>query len=160
MKVLFLKHVLNVWKQWEIKEVKPWYAANFLFPQKLAVELTQEEEKKYKDKIKKEDCRRRKLIEGKYGIVSKLNWKKINFKLNAWINGKIYWWIWEKDIISEIKSKFKIELSKKHIDLPWWHIKKIWESDIFIKLWKDSMAKMMVVVEKPSSIPPLSERGK
>ena len=42
MRVLFLKHVINVGKPWEIKEVKPGYAANMLFPQLLALELTQE----------------------------------------------------------------------------------------------------------------------
>lgn len=148
MKVLFLKSVINVWKPWEIKEVKPWYATNFLFPRKIAIELTHEEEIKYNNKIKKEDGRRRELIEGRYDTKDKLNQKKINFTLNAWANGKVYWWVWEKDIINEIKSKFKIELSKKHIDLPGGHIKKVWESEIFIKLGKDTMAKMIVVVNE------------
>ena len=146
MKVLFLKKVLNVWNPWDIKEVKPWYAANCLFPQKFAVELTVEEEKKYKDKLKREDSHRRELIENRHELVNKLNWWKLEFSLNSWINWKVYWWIWEKDIIEAIKSKFKIELSRKHIDLPGGHIKKLWTSDVFIKLGKDSMAKMTVIV--------------
>lgn len=146
MKVLFLKHVINVWKQWEIKEVKSWYAANMLFPQWLAIELTPENEKKYREKIKREEKHKMELIENRHNIANELNWGKINFFLKIWNNNKVYWWIWEKDIISEIKKKFKIELSKKHIDMPDWHIKKIWENQIFIKLWKDSMAKIFVIV--------------
>lgn len=146
MKVLFLKHVINVWKQWEIKEVKPWYAANFLFPKGLAIELTPEEEKKYKEKIKKDDFYKRWLVENRHKLVEELNWKTLTFSLKMWENWKTYWWIWEKDIIKMVKEKFKIELSKKHIDLPDWHIKKIWEKTIFIKLWKDAIAKIYIIV--------------
>lgn len=144
MKVLFLKNVINVWKQWEIKEVKDWYATNLLFPKALAVKLTPEVERDYKNKIKKEDTRKRELIENRHNIAEQINWKKLDFTLKAWVNKKVYWAIWEKDIISEIKKKFKITLTKKHIDMPDWHIKKLWETQIFVKLWKDAMAKIFV----------------
>lgn len=146
MKVLFLQNVLYVAKAWEIKEVKPGYAANMLFPKKLAVELTPEVEKNMKDKQKKDDAHRRELLENRHEIANSLTGKKLNFKLK-WSKDKVYGGIWEKDIIREIKRNFKIELSKKHIDLPDGHIKKLWESFIYIKLWKDAMSKMTVVVE-------------
>lgn len=144
MKVLFLKHVVNVWKPWEIKEVKAWYASNMLIPQWLAIEFTAEVEKNYKEKQKKEEKNRQLLIEERHNIVEKLNWQKLEFIAKTWTNHKVYWWIWEKDIISLIKKKFKIELTKKHIDMPDWHIKKIWETQIYVKLWKDAMAKIFV----------------
>lgn len=146
MKVLFLQNVLHVAKSWEIKEVKPGYATNMLFPKKLAVELTPEVEKQMKDKQKKDDAHRRELLENRHSLAEQLTWKKLHFKLK-WSKDKVYGGIWEKDIISEIKKKFKIELSKKHIDMPDGHIKKLWESFIYLKLWKDAMAKMTVVVE-------------
>jgi ribosomal protein L9 len=43
---------------------------------------------------------------------------------------------------------FKLDLTKKHIDLPKGHIKKLGQSEIFIKLGKDAMAKMFIIVEK------------
>lgn len=146
MKVLFLKHVINVWKEGEIKDVKPWYAINLLFPKWLAIELTPESEKKYIDKLKKQEAHKRGLIENRYSLVEKLNWKKLCFYLKTWNNKKTYWGIWEKDIIEEIKKKFKIELSKKHIYLPDWHIKKLWETQIYINLWKDTMAKLFIII--------------
>ena len=79
MKVLFLKHVVNVWKEGEIKEVKPGYAANCLFPKWFAIELTPAEEKKHKEKLKKEDAHIRELIENRHKIAESLNWKKIDF---------------------------------------------------------------------------------
>lgn len=148
MKVIFLENVINVWKKWEIKEVKSWYASNFLLPRKYAIEFTKEEEKKYNNKLKQQDNKRRELVENKQEIIDKLNKQNLFFKLEAWTWEKVYWWVWEKDIINQIKSKYKIVLSKKHIELPLWHIKKIWESDIFINLWTKYIAKMIVQIER------------
>lgn len=148
MKVLFLKHVINVGKIWEIKEVKPGYASNMLFPQGLAIELTPEAEKKHKEKLKKDEKHRMELIENRHDISETLNHKKFEFFVKTGTNKKVYGWIWEKDIIEYVKKKFKIELTKKHIDLPSGHLKKIWEHVIYIKLWKDAMAKVFVIINE------------
>jgi ribosomal protein L9 len=148
MKVLFKSHVINVWKPWEIKEVKPWYAMNMLFPKWLAIEFTPEVEKKYNDEIKKKETRRRELIENRHKLHEILNWQKLDFTLKSWANHKVYWAIWEKDIISQIKNKYKIELTKKHIDMPNWHIKKLGESVIFINLGFDAIAKVFIILKE------------
>jgi len=146
MKVLFLKHVINVWKEGEIKDVKPGYAANMLFPKWFAVELTPDEEKKHKEKLKREDKHIRELISNRHDIAEKLTWGKLEFSLSSSTAWKVYWGIWEKDIINIIKQKYNIDLSKKHIYMPSGHIKKLWEEYIYIKLWKDAMAKMTAIV--------------
>lgn len=148
MRVLFLKHVVNVWKPWEIKEVKAGYASNMLIPQGLAIEYTAEVERKHKEKQRKEEKNRQMLIEDRHKIVENLTNQKLEFKVKTGTNHKVYGWIWEKDIIAEIKKKFKIELTKKHIDMPDWHIKKIWETQIYIKLGKDAIAKIFVIIKE------------
>lgn len=150
MKVLFLKHVINVWKPWEIKEVKPGYAANMLFPKGYAIELTPQAEKQHKEKLKREQKHKTNLIENRHNISEELNWKTLQFYLKTGSNSKVYGWIWEKDIIDSIKKKFKIDLTKKHVDLPDGHVKKLWEHQIFIKLWKDAIAKLNVTVNPDS----------
>lgn len=150
MKVLFLKHVINVWKEGEVKEVKPGYAMNMLFPKKLAIELTSKAEKEYKDRLKKEEKHKMDLIENRHKIVEELNNKRFSFFLKTLANNKVFWWIWEKDIIQKIKHSFKIDLTKKHIEMPNGHLKKLWEHIIYIKLWKDSMAKIFIDVNKES----------
>ena len=142
MKVLFKKHVVNVGHIGEVKDVKPWYAANCLFPQGLAVELTPAVEKKLKAEKKSKDKHDRELIENRHNLADELNWKKLDFYLKIGSNWKVFGWIWEKDIIKEVKNKFKIELTKKHIELPGGHIKKLGETFIYVKLWKDAMAKI------------------
>jgi len=148
MKVLFLKHLVNVGKEWEIKEVKPGYAANMLFPKWYAIELTPAAEKQHKAKLKKEETHKREMIENRHNLSEILNHQKLEFTLKTWANHKVYGWIWEKDIISEIKKKYKIELTKKYIEMPEGHIKKLWESQIFVKLWKDAMAKVFIVIKE------------
>jgi len=147
MKVLFKEFVVNVGHPGDIKEVSTGYAKNFLIPQWKAIELTPQAEKEYREKLKKEDKHNRELIENRHKIAEQLNWQILNFKLKSDKNWKVFGWIGEKDVIKTINSKFKIKLAKKHINLPDGHIKKIWESQIFIKLWKDSMAKITAKVE-------------
>ncbi len=148
MKVLFLENVLHVAKKGETKEVKSGYAQNMLFPKKLAVELTAQAEKQMKDKLKRDDNHRRGLIENRHNISEELNHKKITFKLKADNSWKVFGWIGEKDIIREVKKEFKLDLTKKHIDMPGGHIKKLGESEVFIKLGKDAMAKIFIIIEK------------
>ena len=146
MKVLFLENVLHVAKKGDVKEVKPGYAINMLFPKKHAVELTPEVEKKYKDTLKKEDAHRRELLENKHNITDLLEGKVFNFTLKTWANNKVFWAIGEKDIIKSIQSECRIALTKKHISLPNGHIKQLWETAVYIKLWKDASAKIKIVI--------------
>ena len=145
MKVLFKKHVVNVGKIGEIKEVKPWYATNFLFPNGSAVEYTHELERKLKSSQKKDESHRRQLVEDRHAIVETLNWKTLKFQLK-WDSKKVFWAISEKDILAAIKKEFKLELTKKHVQLMDGHIKKIWSHDAYIKLGKDAMAKMTIEI--------------
>lgn len=146
MKVLFLEHVINVAKKWDIKEVSAWYAANMLIPKWLAKELTPQAEKELKEQIKKDQKHRQELIENRHHIVEELTGEKFEFRVKTGAGDKVYWGIWEKDIIRKIKSKFKIELTKKHINMPDGHIKKLGETQVYIKLGKDAMAKIFIIL--------------
>jgi ribosomal protein L9 len=69
------------------------------------------------------------------------------FKANTLDNWKMFWSIWENEIIKKIFEEFGIKLEKKHIEMPNWHIKRIWKNDIFVKLSPDTVAKITVIVE-------------
>jgi large subunit ribosomal protein L9 len=83
MKVYFLQNVVHVAKAGEIKEVKPGYAQNMLFPKKLAIELTSQLEKELKEKELKEEKHKRELIENRHKIAETLNNQKFLFKLKT-----------------------------------------------------------------------------
>lgn len=146
MKVLFLKLVPNVGHVGDIKEISDSYARNFLLPKWLAKKLTPEEEKNLQIQEKKQEESRRNLIENKHKIIEMLNGKTLLFKAKTLDNGKMFWGIWEHDIIQKISKDFKIELEKKHIDMIDGHIKKIGKKDIYIKLG-ENMAKITIIVE-------------
>ena len=148
MKVLFLKHVINVGKEWEIKEVSSWYASNFLFPKSLAKEFTEAEEKKMKVKKKKEEEDRRMKTEGRHEIYEKMNGKEIFFDVDASIDGKVFGWIGEKDIIEKIKKVFWIDFSKSDIVLADGHIKKVGKHYIYVTIWSGESAKLFITVKK------------
>lgn len=148
MKVLFLQLVPNVWHVWDVKEVSDSYATNFLIPKWLAKKLTPQEEKELKEKEKKLEAQRRHLLENKHKIVETLNHQKLVFPAKKQDNWKIFGSVWEKEIIKKIEKDFKIKLEKKHIDM--WadgHLKKAWNKDIYIKLTKDAMAKLTIIIE-------------
>lgn len=146
MKVLFKKHVVNVGHPGDIKEVKTGYALNCLLPQGLAIQATPAILQKQKESLKKEDAHNREMIEERHNMSEALNGKKISFTLQTTPAGKVYGGIGEKEIIDAIKKAYKITITKKHISLPDGHIKKIGESFIYIKFWKDAMAKVTAVV--------------
>ncbi len=147
MKVLFKKLVVNVGHPWDIKEVKIWYAQNFLFPKGFAIELTPDLEKKLKEDQKKKEANKRELIENKHNIIESLSWKVLNFKLQTWAHGKVFGWIGEKDILKELKAKYKVDLNKSNIMFQNWHIKTIWKTEFFVNIWKWATCKMFVNIE-------------
>jgi len=148
-RVLLLQNVPWIWREWEVKEVKHWYASNFLFPKNLAKIVTPQEEKKLAQNKKNQEARRVELIEKRHEIAEKLNNQKFDFIFKATGSWKIFGSVWEKDILKKIKSKYKIELAKKHIDMwPDGHLKKVWERQVFIKLWKDVHCKIIVIAKE------------
>jgi len=90
MKVIFLKHVINVGKEGEIKEVSAGYATNFLFPKGLAKEYNEEIQKQLEQKKQKKERQRREIVERKNEIFAELNGKELSFSLQKDKNGKSF----------------------------------------------------------------------
>lgn len=146
MKVIFLQHVVNVWKIWDIKEVSDSYARNVLLPKKMVKEFTKEEQIRLENKKKKEEQNRITKVEHRHELWETLNWKKFEFHLNTDVNGKSFWSIWEKEIIDELKKELKLNFTKGEIVMNNWHLKKAWIYDVFVKLWAWEMAKIIVTI--------------
>jgi len=144
MRVIFLQHVVNVWKVGEIKEVNDSYARNFLFPKNFAKQFTKLDEKLHEEKKKKLEKNRINKVVNRHDIWEKLNWKIFTLALNKDASWKTFWSITEKEIIDLLKKEEKLTFTKSEIVMNW-HIKKIWKQDVFIKLWAWEMAKIIII---------------
>lgn len=144
MRVIFLQHVVNVWKVGEIKEVNDSYARNFLFPKNLAKQFSAQDEKLLEEKKKKLERNRINKVTNRHEIWEKLNWKTFNLSLNKDTSGKTFWSITEKEIIDLLKKEAKLTFTKSEIVMNW-HIKKLGKHDVFIKLWAWEMVKIIII---------------
>ena len=146
MKVIFLEHVINVWKKWEVKEVKSWYAANFLFPKWLAKEFTEVDAKNAEKKAQKTEENRINLLANKWDIAKELSKKTLSFHMPHAANGKIHGSLKEKDIVAEIKKQLKVELTKKNIRFENGHIKQIGDHSIYVDFGDKVTAKLNITI--------------
>ncbi len=145
MKVLFLKHVLHVAKQGEIKEVSSGYASNFLFPKKLAEPYTDEVALKLKWEKQKKESDRRTLLWGKQEIIDALTWKVFEFSLPC-SGEKVHGSIHPKDVAEFITQKFRFPIWKKHVDFWGVHssLKTLGDHDIYIDMGSNFATKAIV----------------
>ncbi|UOQ32920.1 50S ribosomal protein L9 [Candidatus Karelsulcia muelleri] len=106
MKILLIKEVKELGIKYDIVDVKPGYAKNLLFPQKLAILFTDSLKKKYFNILNKN-------INNEKQILNKFNKEIIKIKKLNWVfykkaskSGFLYKTLSKKDI-------FKIFLEKK-----------------------------------------------
>jgi len=147
MKVIFLQHVLHVGKQWEVKEVSSGYASNFLFPKNLAKPYTKQVEDTIQKSEQKKEAERRILLWNKQELVDTLTWQVFPFTLKG-TQAKVYGSILPKDIAEYISKKYRIPVSKKHIDLWGVHsaLKSLWKHDIYVNFGENYAAKAVVEI--------------
>lgn len=113
MKVILLKDVKNVGKKDQTVEVSDGYAQNFLFPRKLAVQLTKgssqvlanqkEAEKQLFDKNQAEAREVSKRLES----------ITLEFTLKSGSNGRCFGNVSLKQIEEELLAKYKISIDKR-----------------------------------------------
>ncbi|MES2023614.1 MAG: 50S ribosomal protein L9 [Patescibacteria group bacterium] len=146
MKVIFLKDVPRVGKRHDIKEVNDGYAANFLFPKKLAEMATasavanlerRKQEIVMTNKIQ-EDLLLKNLSEIKNKIV------KISGKANE--KGSLFSAVHKKEIIDALKTQHKAEIGESFVVLEK-PIKETGEYEIPIQI-KGHKTSFKLVVEK------------
>ncbi len=147
MKVIFLQHVLHVAKAGEIKDVSSGYASNFLFPKKLAQPYTKQIEQLHRDTIHKKESERRILLGNKQDIIDRLTGITLDFFLKT-SGKKVYGSISPKDIAEQIKKKYNIPLTKRHIDFWKAHgtLKTLWEHEVYIDLGNNFATKLTILI--------------
>ena len=118
MKVILLDNIKGVGKKDEVINASDGYARNYLFPKKLAVEANNENMLKlkarqngieYKKSVEKEEATK---------LANKLKELKLQIKVKAGENGKIFGGVTAKEISENLKTQYNIQIDKKKIYLP------------------------------------------
>jgi len=113
MKVILLQDVKKVGKKDQTVEVSDGYAMNFLFPRKLAVQLTnkskeilgkQQEDRAIAEANAKADAEK---------LAKRLEGITLEFKVKTGKDGKVFGSISYKQVEQELLAKYKISIDKR-----------------------------------------------
>ncbi len=145
MKVILIKDVENLGKKYEIKEVKPGYAKNYLFSNKLAEPATERALKwleAQSENIKKEQEEDFKKTQLK---VSKVDGSELIFPMKIGDKGQLFESISIQKIQDKIKQEMDVDINKNQVKLKD-SIKEIGEFLIKISFEHNLEANVKVVV--------------
>ena len=117
MKVILLQDIKNVGKKDEIINANDGYARNYLFPKNLAIEATKDNLLKLQAKKDSKVHKKNLEIEEFKKQAKKLEEIKLELKVKAGDNGKIFGGVTSKEISEELKKQYKMEIDKKKIIL-------------------------------------------
>ena len=144
VKVLLLKNVKGLGNAGSVVSVSRGYALNYLFPKKLAEEISAKDADKVIVKIKNdEELKKARAMEQKNILES----KEIVIKAKSGENDKLFGSITSAEIQDKIKRVFDLTISKKQIKLEK-PIKKLGEYKIPVKIYKEINADLKIKVVK------------
>lgn len=113
MNVFLLQNIVGVGLKNEIIKVSDGYAANFLFPKKMAIEVTKANEKEYLAKARKVENRAA-IIESTSSVLGD-QIGKLNLKLKKKTDGdKLYAAVGQNEIVDLLKEN-NISVSKSQV---------------------------------------------
>ena len=143
MKVILTQDIKGVGKKDEIINANDGYARNFLLPRKMAVEANSQnmsllQGRKDSANFKKEQEKENALL-----LQDKLSKIMLKIKVKAGANGKIFGSITSKEIATELKNQYNIEVDNKKILLKD-SIKEIGVFNIEIKLYEGIIGKLKI----------------
>ncbi len=143
VKVILKENIKSIGKKDEIINVSDGYARNFLFAKDLAVEATPGNLAKLKSKKDSEQFKKDTEKEEARKMADKLSKIKLEIKVKAGENGKIFGGVSSKEIAEKLEKEYQIKVDKKKIDLKD-TIKTLGVTIVDIKLFEDVIGKIKV----------------
>ncbi|MBX2995618.1 MAG: 50S ribosomal protein L9 [Bdellovibrionaceae bacterium] len=146
MKVILNKDVKDVGKTGEVVNVSAGFARNFLFPRKLAEEATEKKAKQWEHLKSVAEAKKKKAVEERKSVLSKMNGTSVKFKMAAADTDKIFGSITTSDISRELeKAGFSVDRRDIHLDE---QIKVLGTHKAAIRMGEGLEATIQVVVER------------
>lgn len=133
MKIILIKDVENLGLKYDIIDVKPGYARNFLIPNRLASLATQKEREELKQVLENKNTEEKIIVKQAKEIVQKLKITKLALKVKVGTGNKLFGSINNQNLSEEF-LKLGIKIDKKYIKIPGNKIKKIGKYSAKIRL--------------------------
>ncbi|MBQ7816611.1 MAG: 50S ribosomal protein L9 [Oscillospiraceae bacterium] len=146
MKVVLLQDVKSIGKKDQLVNVSDGYARNFLFPRKLAKEATAGAINDVKTKEAAKAHHKQEEINAANELKAKIDGKIVALKAKAGKEGKLFGAVTSKDVATEIKKQFGIDIDKKKLVMD--DIKLFGSYDCTVKIYPEITAKITVRVEE------------
>lgn len=147
MKVILMKDLEKIGQKGEIVEVKDGYARNFLLPKEYAVEATNKNLNRLKNKLAAIQKQNEEELQAAQEIANKIESIQVDVKLKVGEGGKTFGSISTKEVADVLKSEFKLDVDRKKLQLenP---IKSIGTHAVNVKLHPEVTAELKVVVSE------------
>ncbi len=146
MKLILTQDVKGLGKKDQIIEASDGYARNYLLPKKIAIQADNENMNKLEGRKASAEHKKSLEIENAKQIAEKLSKMTLKIKVKTGDNGKLFGSITSKEIASELKNSYNIEVDKKKINLKE-PIKEIGIFNIEIKLYEGITSKLKVEID-------------
>ena len=145
MKVVLVQDVKKLGKKGDVLEVAEGYARNFLIPQKLVAQATNDTlNQLQQQKIAVVDRQKRQMEEAKL-LAAQLGKIEITIITKSGEGGKLFGAITTKDIVDSAKAQHGIELDRRKIEITE-PIKSLGSVSVFMKLHPEVVADIKVKV--------------
>lgn len=146
MLVILLKKIENLGERFDVVDVKPGFARNFLLAQGLAEIATQEKIKQIERKRKQQAEQSKEELRNYQKIVAGLDGKEIEVKVKVGDKGQIFGGVSPAIIAKKLKER-GFDIEKNQIELPE-KIEKLGEFNANIKLKYNLKARVKIIVKQ------------
>ena len=116
MRVILLKDIDKIGKKYEVKEVKSGYARNFLIPQKLAIQATEEALKKLELQKETEVQKAEEELKMIQALASSIGGREVTIQVKVGKEDQLFESVTAQKIIEKLK-KLGFNIKKKQIQL-------------------------------------------
>lgn len=113
MKVILLADVKNVGKKDQVIEVSDGYAVNFLFPRRLAVQMSKKSAEVLETQQEQKRENEAKLVAEAQKLVKVLEDIMLEFKVKTGREGKLFGAISAKQITDELLRLYNVDIDKR-----------------------------------------------
>ena len=145
MKVILLQDVQGHGKKGAIVDVNDGYARNFLIPRKMAIEATKSILNEYNQRLQKEARIAAEEKAAALELKKILDGKSIKVKVRCGDDGKMFGSVGGQDVANALKEE-GYTVDKKKVTIKD-NIKSTGTYDAEIKVYKETVAKVKIVVE-------------